>query len=99
MSRQAKNAQNAENSQSRQSDQDKQELKNLFAAYQETEEALALAKQEVERAMCARSKVLQRIENHSGPGPYNFNGSIVKIVHRGDTLFFRGKGQSDVIAI
>lgn len=81
------------------SDEMKKELKALFAQYRDAEDELAAAKKAVEAAMQNRSEILARIEDHSGPGPYNFDGNVVKIVHRGDTLFFRGKGQSDVIAV
>lgn len=78
---------------------DRQILRDLFAEYDVAEQELALAKEKVEVAMEERSKVLQKIMDAGGPGPYNRNGALLKIVKRGSTLFFRGKGQSDAIEI
>lgn len=81
------------------SQDDKQVLRGLFAEYDVAEEALRVAKERVEFEMEQRSAVLQKIMDTAGPGPYNRNGALLKIVKRGNTLFFRGKGQSDAIDI
>lgn len=81
------------------SQDEKQALRSLFEEYDVAEEALRVAKERVEYEMEQRSKVLQKIMDAAGPGPYNRGGNLLKIVKRGSTLFFRGKGQSDAIDI
>lgn len=81
------------------SQDEKQALRDLFAQYDVVERELQLAKEKVEIVMEDRSAVLQKIMDAAGPGPYNRGGNLLKIVKRGSTLFFRGKGQSDAIDI
>lgn len=81
------------------SQSEKEALRNLFTQYEEKEDALNAAKSEVERCMNERSEVLQEIRDGFGEGPYNWNGNVVKIIKRGNTLFFRGKGQKEVIEV
>lgn len=81
------------------SQDEKQALRSLFEEYDVAENDLAMAKAMVEKEMDKRSAVLQKIMDAAGPGPYNRNGALLKIVKRGNTLFFRGKGQSDAIDI
>jgi hypothetical protein len=66
-----------------------------------------MAKLEVESKLQARSAALRKILDHpaGGPGPYKYQGDIVKIVARkgkggeGETLFFRGRTKVDAIDI
>jgi hypothetical protein len=81
------------------SESEKDALRQLFIQYDEKEQALELAKSEVEKCMEERSEILQEIKDGFGEGPYNWKGNVVKIVKRGSTLFFRGKGQKDVIEV
>ena len=78
---------------------EKQALRSLFEEYDVAEENLRIAKEKVDLAMEERSAILQKIVDLAGHGPYNRNGTLLKIVKRGSTLFFRGKGQSDAIDI
>lgn len=81
------------------SQSEKDTLRQLFILYEEKEDALNAAKLEVERCMDARSEVLQEIRDQFGEGPFSWKGNTVKIIKRGNTLFFRGKGQKEVIEV
>ncbi len=81
------------------SQSEKDALRLLFTQYDEKEQALLLAKAEVEKCTNERSEILQEIKDGFGEGPYNWKGNVVKIIKRGSTLFFRGKGQKDVIEV
>lgn len=81
------------------SDSEKDQLRKLFEDYEKKQDILDAAKAKVEEAMSARSIILQSIIDLAGPGPYNRGGQVMKIVKRGDTLFFRGRGEKEVIEV
>lgn len=81
------------------SDSEKAQLRSLFNSYDTINERLEAAKEEVTRITAERSQVLENILDAAGPGPYNRGGRILKIVRRGDTLFFRGKGDKESIEV
>lgn len=78
---------------------DKAALKALFAAYDKADERVEALKAEGEKAVEIRSKACKAIHDAAGKGPFGFKGDTVKIVARGDTFFFRGKSNKDVLEI
>ena len=78
---------------------DKAALKALFAAYDKADEAVEKLKADVEKAVSVRSVACKAIHDAAGKGPFGFKGDTVKIVARGDTFFFRGKNNKEVVEI
>ena len=78
----------------------KEEIQAVFAAYKSADEAVSEAKAAYEAAVQRRSETCKAIlETTGSKGPYQFNGTQVKIVIRGDLHFLRGKNTAEVIEV
>lgn len=79
-------------------EEQKAERKQLFLAYDVTNEAVETAVAAFEEAKLTRSKAVEAINVKFGGGPYLVKGELLRIAKRNDTFFFRGvKVEGDVV--
>lgn len=78
----------------------KEEIKVCFESYDAADKAVLEAKALLEEKLKIRSECVKSILDVTGSkGPYAYKGDTVKIVVRGDTHFFRGKTNGDLITV
>lgn len=79
---------------------EKEQLRKLFEQYNIKQQELDNAKTLTNKATEERSGILQAMIDLRGAGPYTVDGQYYgKIVKRGSTLFFRGKGEKETVEL
>lgn len=79
---------------------EKEQLRKLFEQYNIKQQELDHAKTLTNKATEERSEILQAMIDLRGAGPYTVDGQYYgKIVKRGSTLFFRGKGEKETVEL
>lgn len=81
------------------------DLKAAFSAYEKADDAVNAARKALEKALDARSKLVEEIATGAGKGPFSFKGLILTPVCRVNkatgqgTWFFKGPGRSDLVEV
>ena len=81
------------------------ELKKLFITYDAANDKVGKAKADLEKALSARSIIVEQIAEGGGRGPFGYKGLVLTVVCRESkstgekTWFFKGPSKNDLVEI
>lgn len=78
---------------------DKAALSKLIERYTRADDILIAARAEVEKKQASRSEVAKAIHDMIGNKKFPYRGSVVSVVHKGTSYFFRGPKSEDVLTL